>query len=297
MCDLGNPLLRLNQALSSNSTQQPHNAYTLSLMNIPPYSKSNLGRSSILGTPPPFITAPEFSYQKELKTIQDILKQDFSQNTRHRKTIPNKSEITINQGVYVDCACLIVDMRKSSDLTNYHRKPQLAKLYQTFISSVIRILKDEKNFGYINIVGDGVQGFFNTNSTNAYENVLTAAAKINSFTTLINQEFIKHNIVPISIGIGISAGSVLMTKVGTGVHTDIVWIGDVVNKASKLCDIANKEVQTVAVSQSFYEVIPQKYLKDFTFDYSNDCYHSNFIDYEIDNYVGNNGQTRPRRIF
>lgn len=296
MCNPSNPLL--NQLLGKTPSQ-PHNAYALSL-NIPPYS--NLGRSALLGTAP-IIATPKFSYQKELKNVQDILKQDFAQNTQHRKTIPNKSDITINQGVYVDCACLIVDMRKSSDLTNYHRKPKLAKLYQTFISTVVMILQDEKNCGYINIVGDGVQGFFNTNSANAYENVLNAVAKINSFTDLINQEFVKNDVVPINIGIGISAGTVLMTKVGRGTNTDIVWIGDVVNEASKLCDIANKDVDVVAISQDFYSAIPQKYKGEFVSNIFYNCYHSNFVNLEIQNYmnkqsyIGNNEPVIPRRIF
>jgi len=295
MCSPNTPLL--NQLLGVTTTQQPTNAYAVyaSSLNIPTSSQNISGRNSLLGglgtglgLNIPITVKPQFDYMKELKNIQNTISSDFSKPPIYRKIIPDKSEMKINQGVYVDCACLIVDIRKSSDLTDYHQKRKLAKLYQTFISTTVMILQDEKNCSYINIVGDGVQGFFNTNSTSAYENILLAAAKINSFTNLMNKEFIKNNFVPIAIGIGISTGSVLMTKAGRGNNTDIIWIGDVVNDASKLCDIANKEVQTVAISQNFYNAMPQKYIKDFTPEPYQNCYHSNFVNHAINNYANTN---------
>jgi class 3 adenylate cyclase len=65
----------------------------------------------------------------------------------------------------------------------------------------------------------------------------------------------KKGIEPIEIGIGIAKGRALMILAGykgSGIK-DIVWMGDVVNKASKMCSKANKIVsENLVITDSVF---------------------------------------------
>lgn len=107
----------------------------------------------------------------------------------------------------------------------------------------------------INIVGDCVSGIFACTGEDQVMNPFTAAYTINGIVRVLNTRLEKKNYTPIRIGIGLAKGKALMVKAGykgSGLN-DVVWMGDVVNLASNLCNLANKNGNSVInVSEVVY---------------------------------------------
>ncbi len=140
------------------------------------------------------------------------------------------------------CSAIFIDIRGSSKLTDIHNRTVLAKVYKTFISEMVAVLEKDKAYE-VGIRGDCVFGIFDTRRAGHREKLIHTSAKASSIINLLNIKLEKNSINPITVGIGLSYGRALMVKAGffgSGVN-DIVWIGDVVNDACKLCSYGNKE--------------------------------------------------------
>lgn len=49
-------------------------------------------------------------------------------------SIVDREKLTYTNGFYVHCTALFVDIRDSSNMTDAHKRPVLAKIYRSFIS-------------------------------------------------------------------------------------------------------------------------------------------------------------------
>lgn len=173
------------------------------------------------------------------------IKAILNDNDTHYATlssIPNRNMLTYTNGFYVNVAAMFIDIRESSQLTNEHRRPKLAKLYRCYISEIVAILNSFENCKEINIVGDCVSGIFEASAIPQANKVIDAAAAVQSYIHILNYYFKKSDIVQIRVGIGIAYGRALMIKAGYpgSAVNEIVWMGEVVNSASNLCNEANK---------------------------------------------------------
>ena len=184
------------------------------------------------------------------------------------KTIPSLENMTHKNGCYVPCISMFVDIRDSSKLISQHNRPVLAKIYRTFLSEIVMVMKSSKLCKHTKLEGDCVQGVFNappsiTNKCTAH--IFELAAKISSMIEVMNRKFDKKGYTQIRVGIGLSYGNALMVKAGysSSGEYDAVWIGDVVNEASKLSNYGNKNPalgdEELMVSESFYEKLPIQY--------------------------------------
>src|SRR4051794_35584612 len=79
-----------------------------------------------------------------------------------RKELPDRDELTFENGFYAYCSALFIDIRDSSTLPDLYNRPALAKLYRAFISEMVAVLNSHEKAREINIVGDCVWGVFNT---------------------------------------------------------------------------------------------------------------------------------------
>ncbi len=180
-----------------------------------------------------------YNYVSSFNRIDEILSQPQG-NYEERTTLPDRDELTYTNGFYAYCSALFVDIRDSSKLPSIYRRPALAKLYRAFISEVVAILNSHQKAREVNIVGDCVWGVFNTPQKADIDELFTTACRVNSLMKVLNYKLLKNNYkTPIQVGIGISYGRALMIKAGysgSGL-ADVVYMGDVVNKASKLAAI------------------------------------------------------------
>lgn len=182
----------------------------------------------------------EYDFLKSLERIDAILNESDS-NFEERDSIPPRSELTYTNGFYVNCTAMFVDICGSSDLTDEHRRPVLAKIYRSFISEMVALLKGCQQCREINIHGDCVWGVFNTQYKSDIDDMINMAARANSLVNALNIKLTKKGYATYKVGIGIDYGRALMIKAGyngSGI-SDVVWMGDVVNTACHLSGYGN----------------------------------------------------------
>lgn len=216
---------------------------------------------------------------KSLERIEKIINE--SENSYEEiDEIPSRDELTYNNGFYINCSAVFIDIRRSSSLTDIHYRPKLAKLYRTFISEVVAIINGNIKCKEIDIIGDCVSAIFEASSKEDVTGVCCTAAQISSLIKIMNSNFKKNDISEVKIGIGVSSGKALMIKAGydgSGIY-DIVWMGDVVNEASKLCSYANKTelLYEMMISESIYKMLNQIIKNKFEYNFEHNCYQGNY---------------------
>lgn len=179
-----------------------------------------------------------YDVDKSSQRMDDILNAgngNYSDST----TVPQRSSLTYTNGYYVNITALFIDIVGSSDMTDEHKRPTLAKMYRSFISECSAIMNSESICKEININGDCVWGVFETPYKSDIDTVFSAAARLNSMIKILNYKLRKKGYSEISVGIGMDYGRALMVKAGysgSGLN-DVIWMGDVVNSA---CHLANK---------------------------------------------------------
>lgn len=186
-------------------------------------------------------TSYSYNVEKSAERMDDIL--DASDNDYCDKdSIPARSDLTFKNGFYVNVTAIFIDIVGSSDMTDEHKRPTLAKMYRSFLSECVAIMNAESDCKEININGDCVWGVFDTKYTSDIDEVISVACKLSSMIKILNYKLKKKNYSTISVGIGIDYGRALMVKAGysgSGLN-DVIWMGDVVNSACHLCGIAGR---------------------------------------------------------
>jgi len=197
------------------------------------------------------------------------------------RSIPSRDKLTFTNGFYVDCSALVVDIRDSSQLTEKHNRPKLAKLYRSYISEVVAVMNGNPTCSEINIIGDGVVGIFNTKTKPDIDSVFGTAYTIASLVDVLNYKLKKAGIEQITVGIGISYGRALMIKAGSkgsGIN-DVVWMGDVVNEATILSSYGNSSWsdREIMVSKDFNVNLNEHNQNLLEYNSNRHCYHGNVI--------------------
>ena len=228
-----------------------------------------------------------YEYIKSFERIDTIIA--TSDNSfEELDEIPSRDKLTFTNGFYVNCSALFVDIRDSSQIPNKHTRPKLAKLYRAYISEIVAIMNGINLCSEINIVGDCVSGIFNTPYKSNFDSLFATAAQISSFIDVLNCKFEKNNIEQINVGIGLSYGRSLMIKAGysgSGIN-DLVWMGEVVNEASKLSSYGNKtwSDNKMMISNVFYNNLNAHNQKLLSCHYFRNCYQGNIIQSDMNNW-------------
>lgn len=155
----------------------------------------------------------EFNFLDSVGRINEILSSS-DQNYEEKESIPIRTSLTFTNGYYVSASALFVDIRNSKNLTDKHTKPKLAKLYRSYISEVVSVLKGDTNVNEIYIEGDSVWGVFDTPSKNQIDDLFSTAAKVSSLIDILNFRYSKYGVTEIQIGVGLAYGTALFIKAG-----------------------------------------------------------------------------------
>ena len=224
-----------------------------------------------------------YKFENSLYRLDEIL--NASDNSYEKKNkIPRRDYLSYTNGFYVNCTAVFVDICGSSELPLTHTRPVLAKIYRSFISEVIAIFNGHSICKEINVQGDCVSAIFDTTSQADFRNVLVSCAQINSLINIINFKLEKKKYKTFKVGIGVDSGRALMIKAGYkgSQINDVVWMGDVVNQASKLCSLGNRDLNNpIVISKIVYDklVVTAKDQWDRWFILAPDhkCYHGNIF--------------------
>lgn len=200
-----------------------------------------------------------YDFEKSRQRIDDML--NTSGEYEYTDEIPSRESMTYENGYYVKCYALFVDIRDSSKLPENHRKPVLAKIYRSYISELTAIMQSYDTCKEVNIVGDCVNGIFTCHSKDDVLKPFSAAYTINGIIEVLNKKLEAKGYSTIKIGIGIAKGDALMVQAGykgSGLN-DVIWMGNVVNYACHLCESANKNGNSlINISEEVYDDLEGK---------------------------------------
>lgn len=222
-----------------------------------------------------------YDSDKRIDEILDSL--DFSNATK----IPQRDRLTYKNGYRVTVASIFVDIISSSELTNLTYQADLAKIYRCFISECTAIMKSHEKCREISIQGDCVWSVFDLdNPCTELDTLCDIAFEIISMIKRLNGKLRANYLPTIQVGIGMDYGPSLMVQAGykgSGIK-DVVWMGDVVNRASKLSGKAGRDgLASILISQEFWNRLSVTYKFCFSETYPDRTigYHSRSFYYDM----------------
>jgi class 3 adenylate cyclase len=174
-----------------------------------------------------------------------------------RDKLPDRDDLTFENGFYAYCSALFIDLRDSSALPSKYSRPVLAKIYRAFISEMVAILNSDPYTREVNIVGDCVWGVYNTPLQSHIDDIFRLGFEANSLMQVLGYKMAQRGYdTPLTAGIGLSYGRALMIKAGhsgSGIN-DVVYMGDVVNRAAHLASEGNRGYgkKALMVDEVFY---------------------------------------------
>ena len=177
-----------------------------------------------------------YDFDRSIERIPEILDTQDSKFA-DKDAVPSRGTLTYTNGFYVNVSALFVDMRGSKKLADQHTRPVLAKIYRSFISELVAVLKGHTKVQEVSIEGDCVWGVFDTPKTFHVDELFHAAGRASSLIDILNHFYRPRNITKIDVGIGLAYGRALFIKAGYKGSSinEVVWAGDVVNEAAQLC--------------------------------------------------------------
>ena len=184
--------------------------------------------------------ATKYDLNSSVSRIDEIL--DASNDAFvESDSIVDREKLTYTNGFYVHCTALFVDIRDSSNMTDAHKRPVLAKIYRSFISEMVALMNGHETCREVNINGDCVWCVCETNYKKDIDGVFSLAAKACSLVDILNYKLKKKGYLRYEVGVGIDYGRALMIKAGYKGSSiqDVLWMGDVVNQACHLSNEAN----------------------------------------------------------
>ena len=233
-----------------------------------------------------------YDFNNSIDRIDEVLKGSDS-SYEDRKSIPSRNSLTFNNGYYVSCSALCIDIRGSKALADKHTRPVLAKIYKTYISELVAVLKGHSNVSEIYIEGDSVWGVFDTPDKSDIDELFSIAAQASSLIDILNIKYKKRGYSELTVGIGLSYGTSLLIKSGykgSGIN-EVVWLGKLIAEAALLCSHGNRtyEDKEIMVSDVFEQNLSDQNKKLLSRNYSRNCYHGYVINIVMNEWVKKNG--------
>lgn len=188
------------------------------------------------------------SLQEISNAINDIINTNFSFDTCCIN-VPHYDDpdLTfesgeIKRGKIIKTCVLFVDIRNSVALNRAYSVEDMGKLYTSFVKSALWCA--DYHQGLVrNIIGDRVMIVFPPKD--CFTNAVECAISINTISSKIINKYCDD----FKCGIGIDYGEMYVHKTGiikqgkeASSYKNLIWIGRPANIASRLTDVANKEL-------------------------------------------------------
>ena len=233
-----------------------------------------------------------YNFNNSIDRIDEVLT-GLDTSYEDKKTIPSRDSLTFNNGYYVSCSALCIDIRGSKALADKHTRPVLAKIYKTYISELVAVLKGHSNVSEIYIEGDSVWGIFDTPQKDDIDELFGVAAQASSLVDILNIKYRKRGYSELTVGIGLSYGTSLLIKSGykgSGIN-EVVWLGKLVAEAALLCSYGNRtyEDKEILVSDVFEQNLNEHNRNLLSRNHTRNCYHGYVVNTDMNEWVKNNG--------
>ena len=151
-----------------------------------------------------------------------------------------------------EVALLFSDVRDFSGFSQRHDPETVVKVINIYLDLQARIV--EQHYGAVDkFMGDQVMAVFEGVNRNA--NLINAAVEIQKAINNLNLQRKKRNQEILTVGIGINIGDAVIGNIGSKDRMDYTVVGDVVNLASRFCDVA-KSGQIITSTVLFKRIKP-----------------------------------------
>ena len=175
------------------------------------------------------------------KQIEDRTRaiRDEQFQERQARVVPTLDTVDLtfnNVGKTFYATILYIDIRHSSELLDAHRYANVAKLLSAFYNAIVRIANQDggeiRSFN-----GDSLLVFYMGAEEETISKAICSAMRMcYTISYIVNPQM--KGLSNLDFGIGIDYGKVLVKKVGISgsVNKDLIWIGNGVNRATKISD-------------------------------------------------------------
>lgn len=137
-------------------------------------------------------------------------------------------------------AIMFADLRNFTKTTAEMKPERIVQLLDAFLPEMLHIII-EKHFGMVDkILGDGIMAVFGHpySDERDLEGALRAAADMHASMADLGNVFDRLGLPRMSLGIGMNYGEVLVCHIGSKQHSENTIIGQPVNLAAKMEDLA-----------------------------------------------------------
>ncbi len=151
-----------------------------------------------------------------------------------------------------EVALLFSDVRDFSGFSQRNPPEEVVKIVNIYLDLQTRII--EKYFGAVDkFMGDQVMAVFE--GANRVVNMVNAAVAIQEKISELNIQRQKNGEAILTVGIGINVGPAVIGNIGSKDRMDYTVVGDVVNMASRFCDVA-KSGQIIISTKLSSQIAP-----------------------------------------
>jgi class 3 adenylate cyclase len=229
-----------------------------------------------------------YDFENSADRIDEILNTP-DVNYEETNSVPSRDRLTVNNGFYVNCSSMFVDIRGSKELAGKYKRSTLARIYRSYISELVAVMRYHTKVCEVSIQGDCVWGVFDTPQKADVDELFSIAYTTSSMIDILNWKLGNKKIDPLTVGIGLSYGRALMIKAGHKGSSinDVVWMGDVVNEAAKLCDYGNSTYsdREIMLSEAIYINLNEHNRSLLGWNAIRQCYHGDVISLAMDKWL------------
>ncbi len=162
-------------------------------------------------------------------------------------------DIQVGECIEKNISVLFSDIRSFTNFSEDMTPQELFNFLNSYLKRMNEVI--HRNNGFIDkFIGDGIMALFDHPQVNANNSVHSAISMIDAVNTY-NQKLSTHNYDPISIGIGIHTGSVMMGTIGSHERMDTTVLGDAVNLAARLESLTKYYNSQIIISSETYQLI------------------------------------------
>lgn len=201
----------------------------------------------------------DYDYKSGKKRLEEIL--DNEMKVIEKDELPKDDAFTFSNGYYSWVTSVFVDMRDSSELCADDDKEKISKVFRSFSSEVIEILRGDDKLREIGIRGDCVYAVYTTPYKSDIYECADKCFYINTFMDMLNRLLKDRGLPEINVGIGISSAQELVVKAGrkdVGINSKI-WIGTAVTRACHYANIGGKNGNpSIVMAKITYDNIIKK---------------------------------------
>ncbi len=159
-----------------------------------------------------------------------------------------------NKKISKNVVVLISDIRGFTSISEKYDKVAVVEMLNRYFNVMNKIIIQEYHGVIDKYIGDSIMAVFGINDeNNMLANAVECAIEMQKAMDGINQKNIESGMPEIYMGIAISYGEVILTRLGDELHSELTVIGNIVNLASRI-EAFSLRGQVLLSEASFQEI-------------------------------------------